>query len=235
MQAKTNLWFRVIAAFLITGFIFTSAFLASNYFNDKRTEEVRAIENRISTDILSLETQFDLLEQLSCEDIETNPVLTRELSELGSRLDYMENTRGSDDPEVLQLKKSYSLLLIKDSILMSRVSGECNSKPLSLFYFYSNSGDCTDCRKQGYVLTALQQEYPQLRVYAFDYNLDLPALRTLIAISRVENTLPALTIGKKTVYGFQSREDIETLLPELALSATNTATSSTTTPPTRKQ
>lgn len=227
---KTSVWFRAIAALLITGFIFTSAFFASNYFSDKRIEEIRAIEDRISTDILSLETQFDLFAQLSCEDIEANPVLTRELSELGNRLDYMENTRGSDDAEVLRLKKSYSLLLIKDSILMSRVSGECNSKPLSLFYFYSNQGDCEDCRKQGYVLTALQQKYPQLRVYAFDYNLDLPALRTLIAIHNIKDTLPALMTEKNTSYGFKSQEEIESLLPELALlGATTTATSSAST------
>ena len=61
---------------------------------------------------------------------------------------------------------------------MRRIAEQCDTEPVFIFYFYSNAGDCSECTRQGYVLTELQQEYPQLRVYAFDSNLDLSALDT---------------------------------------------------------
>jgi hypothetical protein len=99
-------------------------------------------------------------------------------------------------------------------------------KPVFILYFYSNKGDCVDCQKQGYVLTALAQAYPQLRTYAFDYNLDVAALKTLVSIDNVENKPPALVINGKAYYGFHSVDDIEKILPQLAtLKKAATATS----------
>lgn len=221
-------WKRYVIAFFISATIFASALYVSTYLNRERVEQIRSIEDRISTDILSLETQFDLLEQLSCEDIAENPVLTRELAELASRLNYTENRLGTDDDEVVRLKKAYTLLLIKDSILMNRISEECNTRPVSLFYFYSNKGDCDDCKRQGYVLTSLQEDYPKLRVYAFDYNLDLAALDTLIAIYDVQPDLPALLVGDRVHYGFKDMDAIVEIVPKILTleeNATTTATS----------
>ncbi len=227
----TIVWRKYIIAFFITGAIFGTALYISNYLNARRIDQVRSIEDRISTDILSLETQFDLLAQLSCQDIEENPVLTSELSSLATRLNYTESQLGTDNPQVIGLKKSYSLLLIKDSILMKRIAQECNIRPVAIFYFYSNAGDCEDCKKQGYVLTDLQQQYPDLRVYAFDYNLDLSALSTLISIYKVKNNLPALVIDNKVYYGLKTQDQIEEMAPEIRTlintpSATTTASTS---------
>ncbi|PIR83775.1 hypothetical protein COU18_03835, partial [Candidatus Kaiserbacteria bacterium CG10_big_fil_rev_8_21_14_0_10_51_14] len=62
-------WRTYAIAFFITAFIFATALYASNYFNTERMEDIRATQDTISTDILSLETQFDLLQEHSCEDI----------------------------------------------------------------------------------------------------------------------------------------------------------------------
>lgn len=222
------LW-RLAGAFVITCGIFVAAFLASDYLNEQRFAEIREIEEEIAIDILSLETQFDLLEDLSCEDIARRPILTEELDTLAERLNYTESSLGVDNPEVVRLKRQYSLLLIKDSLLMERISDECNTKPISLFYFYSNEGDCGACRRQGYILTDLQKEYPSLRVYAFDYNLDLSALDTLIAIHDIEPNLPALMSSSTVHYGFKSRDELTDIIPELFIpEATTTATSTAT-------
>ena len=226
-------WKKYVIAFLITCVIFGTAIYVSSYFNERRIEAIRSIEERISTDILSLETQFDLLAELSCDDLEQNPILTRELSNLAERLNYAENQLGTNNAEVMRLKTSYSLLLIKDSILMCRIAEQCDTEPVFIFYFYSNAGDCSECTRQGYVLTELQQEYPQLRVYAFDSNLDLSALDTLKSIYSIDGAqLPALVINEKVYYGFKSQEDIETIVPEIielreaeSMSATSTGTS----------
>ena len=212
-------WKKYIFAFVITSIIFATAIAASNYFNNKRIAEIESIESRIAVDILSLETQFDLLQQLSCADVFQNPVLSSELETLGERLDFAENSLGVDNPEVMKLKRSYTLLEIKDYLLMKKVTEKCPLNPTFIFYFYSNEGDCPSCVREGYVLTALKQKYPDLRVYSFDYNLDLSALKTLIAINKVEDKLPALIINNKAYYGFNDVENIEKILPELEKNA----------------
>ena len=219
---------RYIAAFAITAFIFFTAIFLSNYFNEKRIEEIRSMEERMSIDILSLETQFDLLEESSCNDISENSVLSAELNSLSKRLNYTEAQLGYDNETVDILKRKYSLLQIKDYLLMKRVAQKCGLSPVFMLYFYSNRGDCKDCTRAGHVLTYLREQYPTLRVYSFDYNLDLSALKTLTSINGVENNLPAVVVEDKVYYGIQSLEDIESLLPILETlreEATSTATS----------
>jgi hypothetical protein len=218
-------WKKYIFSFIITAVIFTSAIVLSNYFGQKKLDDIRNIQDKISIDILSSETQFALLEESSCRDISTG-TLSSELGELENKLTYTENSRGSDDPEVQTLKKYYSLLQIKDYLLMNKISEKCKKTPLSIIYFYSTDGSCEDCEKEGYVLTHLREQYPDLRVYAFDYNIDVSAVKTLISINKVKNELPAIVIKDQVYYGFYSIEDIEKTVPELKkLKASQTATS----------
>ena len=116
---------------------------------------------------------------------------------------------------------------------MQQVATKCNLKPVFILYFYSNKGDCTvDCEKQGYALTSLAETYPQLRIYSFDYNLDVSALQTLISIDSIANHPPALYINGKAYYGFQDVASIQKILPQLSTlekSASSTATTTTTT------
>ncbi len=209
-------WTRYIMAFAITALIFMTAFLVSNNINDARVNNIRAIQENMAIDILSLETQFQLLQELSCKDIRENSVLSKELASLSSRLSYTEAQLGADNEEVIRLKRQYSLLEIKDMLLMKRVSAKCKLEPVFILYFYGADKVCSECIKQGHVLTALSEKYPRLRIYSFDYNLDLPALQTLIKQSDIGTTLPALVINDKPINGFTSVEDVEKLIPELA-------------------
>lgn len=226
ISERTARWRSYVVALIITTLIFATAFYASNYFNERRVADIRAAQDDISIDILSIETQFDLLQEYSCTDVAENTILPSSLSSLGSQLSYMES-QGGYTPEVTRLKRLYSLLEIKDYLLMKQIASKCKLNPVFILYFYSNKGDCSDCTKQGYVLTALAQKYPQLRIYSFDYNLDVSALQTLISIDDTENDLPALIINGDTHYGLQMIPDIETILPQLASmkSASSTATS----------
>ena len=224
-------WGSYVIAFLITAIIFATAFYASSYFNSQRITDVRATQDDISTDILSLETQFDLLQQHSCTNISESTILPSELQTLANRLSYLEAQGSSNAPEVTRLKRLYSLLEIKDYLLMQQIAAKCNLKPVFILYFYSNKGDCTtDCEKQGYALTSLAETYPQLRIYSFDYNLDVSALQTLISIDNITNNPPALYINGKAYYGFHDVNAIHEILPQLETlekSATSTATTTT--------
>jgi len=212
-QPEPNNWNRYILVFFVTCVVFFSAILASNYFTNKKIDQLKSIENTISLDLMSSETQFSLLEELSCKDVSTT-VLSSELNSLAEKISYSENNIGTENVDVISLKKYYSLLEIKDYLLMKKITERCGQKSIFVLYFYKNE-KCDDCTKQGYVLTSLREKYPNLRVYSFDYNLDLSAIRAMVSIYKVKDDLPALVINGVVHNGFQSIEDVEKTFPQL--------------------
>ena len=207
---------KYAVAFLITALIFGTAIFASNIFADKKLEDVRAIENRVALDILSSETQFALLAETSCRDIGPG-FLSKELGSLGEKLDYAEDQTEFSTEDIDSLKRSYFLLEIKDYLLMKRLSEKCNIKPTFILYFYSTDERCEECESMGYVLTALRDKYPDLRVYSFDYHYDLGAIQTLTSIYKIKPELPALIINGELYYGFKTMEELEKAVPALTL------------------
>ncbi len=210
-----NNWIKYIIVFVITASLFAIAAGLSNFFGNKKIENIRTIQNKLSTDILSSETQFLLLSELSCEQDDNQGNLSAELNELASKINYSEtNLKGNE--EIVELKKYYSLLEIKDYILTKKINKKCGEKFVPLLYFYTTANNCTECVRQGYVLTKLRHKYPNLKVYSFDYSLDLSALRALIRIYKIEDTkLPAIIINEKKETGFKSIEEIEEIAPKI--------------------
>ncbi len=224
MEVKND-WKKYVIAFLITLIIFATAILLSNYLNNKRMNNVRSIESKIATDIMSSETQYSLLTESSCADIGRN-TLSDELNSLGQKLTFEEGSLSADNPDLLQLKTYYSLLQIKDYLLVKKITEKCARENVSILYFYRQG--CPDCNEQGYVLTYLRQEYPELRVYSFDTDLNTPALQTLASMFKISDEFPAIVINEKAYYGLMDKNKIIDILPSWIL-ATSTATSTATT------
>lgn len=218
---------KYIFTFVITAAIFATAIFTSTFFSNKRVADVKSIQDNIAIDILSSETQFSLLGEVPCSNVDDGS-LSPELSTLGDKLSRTESDRGTKDADVIYLKKYYSLLQIKDYLLSKKLALQCgqSKKPVFIIYFYSNKGDCTDCEKEGFVLTRLKEVYPDLRVYSFDYNLDLAALDSMKTIYRIKSSLPALVIEDKTYVGFKSIDDLSKLLPDSLKVATSTSVTS---------
>jgi hypothetical protein len=214
---------KYILVFLITAGIFVVAFVISNYVNDRRYEVIKNTSDKISIDILSLETQFELFQDSSCASLK-NSILSDEINALADKLSYAEDQRGIDDADVVNLKKFYSLLEIKDYLLMKKVDTRCDVNPISILYFYTNKENCEDCTKQGYVLTKLRSDHPELKVYSFDYDLDLNAIKTLTSLYKIPKELPAIVINGKTYNKFQSIENIQKIIPALLATSTMSTT-----------
>ncbi len=213
---------NALVALAITVVIVGTILYAINYLNDERVKELRAIEDQLATDTLSIETQFALLEEAPCEGLPDDNILSGELGSLGDRLIFAEERLGATDPEVLRLKERYTLLQIRDYLLTKRLAETCDINPTIALYFYSNAGDCADCDRAGYALSYLRQTYPALRVYSFDYHLDLGALKTLIAVEKVKEEFPAFVIQGKPRYGFTSLEEFEKLFPKAMFESATT-------------
>ncbi len=226
---------NVLISLIITGLIIGTVVYAVNYLNQQRVQELTSIENQLSTDTLSVETQFSLLESAPCENFTStsseDTTFSQELSSLGDKLSYAENHLGANDAQVTQLKQEYTLLEIRDYILTKQLSKTCHLKPNVVLYFYSNSdAECKQsCGRAAYNLSYLHQIDPSLRVYSFDYNLDLAALKTLESIEKVQPQFPAFVINGKQVYGFTSLDNFETNFPKGMFGTTTAATSTSTT------
>ena len=215
---------NILVSLGITVLIIGTVFFAIRYLNNARVTDLNSIEDQISIDTLSLNTQFQLLETAPCGSIDENTTLGTELSDLGDRLSYTEGQLGSSNTQVIQLKQQYSLLEIQDYLITKQLAAACGEKPVTVLYFYSNAGDCADCDRAGYALSYLHDTYPNVKVYSFDYNLDLGALSTLISLEKVKDEPPAFIINNKTYYGFSDLATLESEFPKGALIATSTAT-----------
>ena len=206
-------WRKYLIVFLITTGLFVTAIYFSNYFGDKKIDQLKAIQDKISINILSSETQFSLLSELSCKNV-SGSVLSGELDELGRKLDWGQKNLGSTD-EVAYLKNYYSLLQIKDYLLMKKISASCGVKSAFILYFYTTAENCSLCEKESLVLTSLREKYPELRVYSFDYSIDLSAVKALLTIYKIKDTeLPALILDDKLLTGFHDIEDLESRVKE---------------------
>lgn len=213
---------NVLIALGITITLIGTVVYAVNYLNNMRVTELSGIEDQIAIDTLSLDTQFSLLEAAPCDSTASSSTLTGELTDLGGRLSYAENQLGSDNAQVIRLKEQYSLLEIRDYLITKQLAAACGTNPVIVLYFYSNAGDCADCDKAGYALSYLRNTYPSLRVYSFDYNLNLGALKTLVAVTKVKDSLPAFIVNNKYSYGFTTLADLEKQFPKNALATTST-------------
>lgn len=204
-------WKKYVITFIMTATVFGTAIVINNYFNRARVTEMKSLYESISTDILSSETQFSLLSELSCKEVGSK-ILSQELGELARKIEFTEKNVGTSSRDIVQLKKFYSLLEIKDYLLMKRITERCGQKIMFAFYFYANGDKCEECIKAGNTLTKLREQYPELRVYSFDYFLDLSVIKTLISIFNIQDTLPAIVMGDKVFYGYKSIDELEKIL-----------------------
>ncbi len=205
---------RYFLALIISLVIFLSGFLASNTLTNKKLESLKTIEDDISLSILSSETEYDILKEVSCDNFKNQTALTKEIGELADNLSILESNNQNDE-RIISAKKRYSLLLIKDYLLSKRLTENCGTKPAFVVYFYSNADVCPECVKTGFALSSLRSDYEKLRVYSFDYSLDLPLIKTFASLYNVkEDQLPAVVINNKLYVGLNNKADIDKLLPK---------------------
>ena len=210
MDSNSNLdWKKYLIVFLITAGLFFTAIYLSSYFGNKKVAQLKIIQDQISIDILSSETQFSLLSELSCKNI-SDSIFASELGELGAKLEWSENNLGATE-EVSYLRKYYSLLQIKDYLLQKKISERCGVKSAFVLYFYTTFENCKECKREEIILNNLRAKYPELKVYSFDYSTKLGAVEAMLQIYKIKDTeLPALVINDDVLSGFHAMEELET-------------------------
>lgn len=204
-------WKKYVIVFFLTTALFVTAYYISEFFGNKKISQLKSIQDKIAINILSSETEFSLLSDLSCKNI-SGSSLSDQLDELGDKLDWGQKNLGNSE-EVVSLKNYYYLLQIKDYLLTKKVSVRCGQKAAFVLYFYTTAENCSDCEKEGIVLSSLRDKYEGLRVYSFDFNTDLSAVKAMINIFKIKDTeLPALVIDDDLYTGFHSIEELESIV-----------------------
>ncbi len=225
---KTEL-LKYFVVLIVTVGLFATIFYVTDVANNKRVSAVRIAQDTIAINLLSSETQFTLLRKTECSTGSEENLFKNDLKSVADRLAYLESTVGNTDDEVLNLKKYYSLLQLKDYLLIDELGQRCEFKPTTIIYF--NNSSCTaECQKQDYVIAGVRDKYPELRIYTFDTSLGLSAIKTLQNVTRVGDSAPSLVIDGKVFSGFQSIDSLEKIL-DVQLKKTSSKKTTTNTSP----
>jgi len=206
--------FRILAIFCLTVLIFILGILASNITTNIKVTDINKVQDDLKNELLSMELEDRLLEEVSCSNATELGSFSGKLNDLATKLNYLESEYEKNDPKIIELKKPYTLLLIRNYLRLRDVVEKCGYDYKIILYFYSNEDDKIDlCEKQGFVLDYLQKKYGYnyLKVFAFDTGLDLPVVRTLMDISNIE-VMPSLVIDQKLYAGFHEKDEIEGII-----------------------
>ncbi len=211
---KNYSFYHYAIVFFVTLALFVLAFFLSNKASNARISQIQEIQNKISLDILSIETRYALLGNSSCDHVVSNENFERELNEelnnLARRVKFMESDLGSQNPNLLAIKQQYNLLQIKDYLLRQELNERCGEEIVSLLYFHEQ--DCRDCRRQTVVLDEIGARYPEIRIYWLDRDLATPAMQTLISVFDIPSS-PSIMVDDKVHTGLFSLADVEEMIP----------------------
>jgi len=212
MEFKRDI-IKYIVVFFITASIFFSVFYISDKINTSRLEKLSDLQEKMSLSILSTETRFALLKESSCSDVflgsELEIGVTRELNNLVSRIKFLESELGSEDKDVLYLKERYSLLQIKDYLLVKELSNKCGYNITTVLYF--SGENCSECKNQSIVLDAIREENDNIRVYWFDGAINVATVNILETLFNI-SSYPALVIGDETLEYFLPYEELKEVI-----------------------
>ena len=211
MKRKKMDYTKYALAFFITILVFIIGIYVGDNLNEAKVDEIANLNEDIRTTTLAVQTQFDLVSENPCEFI-NDTYLFEELLEVSEKVEYMENQLGQQNSQVKRLKEYYSTLLIKHWLFTKDIREKCTDNNVQyVIYFYSSKEECPFCDSQGYILSNIRKDDPDVRIFPFDYNLENSALKTFkkMFVNKVER-FPILIINEGEAHqGFMSRVSIE--------------------------
>jgi len=202
-------WSKHVAVLLITILIFFIGILLGTLLNRNKVDLVKEISEELRINTMSSEVEFMILADNPCT-LSNLTFLSDELHELSLKVEHMENQLSSENKDVQELKNFYSIIQLRHWKLMTTIKEECKNEATNIVYFYSNKGDCPECREQGFILSYLKRT-ENINIYSIDINTNNNAVRTLKKLYNIK-TAPTLIINKDTHEGFKTLNQLKELI-----------------------
>jgi hypothetical protein len=204
---------KYIIAFVISASIFIIGLLLGTLIADSKLNSINDLQQRIRTQVFSVETQYNLALQNPCSLIDSSE-LTKDLYKISDDLGALEADLGKNNKDVLELSSYYSILETRHWMFMKEAAKRCGKDYKLILFFYSNNLDkCADCDTQGFVLTHIRKKYTNQSIYIYSYNVDIDngVIQTLMRLYNVKK-LPTIVINDKSYNGSKDSTELEKIL-----------------------
>jgi glutaredoxin-related protein len=211
-EAERKFKLKIVAALSVTLVIFLVGMMVGDIIANLRLGESSRLAKEIRLHTLEAELHTKLVEEHLCKTDVFE--LTKERSELGRKLDFLEKNLGKKNKDVLELKREYTVLMVNQWLLLEEFKRRCNQTNVNIIlFFYSNNETYSKfCEAQGFVLDSLYLQHPkEIVIYSFDIDLDSEIIRTLKEIYNIK-TLPSLVIEGKVYEGVIDKQSLEKIL-----------------------
>jgi len=216
MVKRRIAWEFYIVSAAITIFILFMGIYLGIFLSKGKIEELQSELTSLKLkqeDLMFELSLFALNKNISCNMLtQALEKVIDEAGKLGDRVSLYETTEKIKDENFNELKKDYTLTLIRYWFYVEEIKKNCDKSNLvTVLYFYSNQ-DCFDCLSQGTILTYMKQKYPQnLMVFALDYDLDLSIISSLKRVYGVQK-VPSLVINGEKYEGLVTLEKLSEIL-----------------------
>jgi hypothetical protein len=216
MVKRRIAWEFYIVSAAITIFILFMGIYLGIFLSKGKIEELKSELTSLKLkqeDLMFELSLFALNKNISCNMLtQALEKVIDEAGKLGDRVSLYETTEKIKDENFNELKKDYTLTLIRYWFYVEEIKKNCDKSNLvTVLYFYSNQ-DCFDCLSQGTILTYMKQKYPQnLMVFALDYDLDLSIISSLKRVYGVQK-VPSLVINGEKYEGLVTLEKLSEIL-----------------------
>lgn len=212
MERKID-WARLYLAFFIACFLFAFGLFIGYLAKGIVEQTSLSIEETTRNELINLETLSLLEKRFPC-NTEILNLTSQKLNYLGSLIDTLEAKKGKNDPQVLELKKLYTILEVRHMLLVLDREDECSSGESDVFlFFYSNKQECKDdVDRISFVLSYLRKKYSNAKVYSFDSELESELVRVLKDQYNVGDCASVVLNGKNVGFNVQKSEQLEVLM-----------------------
>ncbi len=201
---------KYIAIIVVVFFVFVVGILLGKILTEMNLSSYTNTAAFLKLQTLSLSLQQDLISKNIC-DIDVFKI-TRDRARLGAKVEELEKSLGKTNPQTIALKAEYSLISIRQWLLVKDVKEKCGQDVNIILFFYSNTNNLQDSELQGYVLDYLHRKYPEKIVtYSLDSDLEEPTIGTLMELYNITQ-IPSIVINEKLYSGFHNREVLEPLI-----------------------
>jgi len=211
MKSKVN-FTKILLAFLIATFLFFFGLFVGYLANQVIEKNTNLLLEETKNELFVLESLSSLQEDYPCEPYMMDKI-SEKLDSLGRIITILEEDKGLNDREVLELKKVYTLIQIKHFILINKLKENCNSNYTTILFFYSNEKECEkEVNEKSFIISFLRKKYDFIRVYSLDLNLNSEIIPFFKEIYGLKGCSEIVLNEKKIEESVETSNDLEKYL-----------------------